>query len=123
MRAGGGKRNHVRIDSLLVHDFYAVIDIAMSPHGNVVIAGIMQARVLLLVVANVDRARSVFYCLDVFGWIVVIVEVNDGHSFDSLGSLRTKSIRERPAEANPAPRRCLADSQRADSGRLPVTQR
>ncbi len=79
MRARSGQRDHLRVHPGSLQNLFAVIDVAMARHGNVVVTGIMQAGIPFLVVSNPHRARTLLQRLDIFGRIVMIVKINNRH--------------------------------------------
>ena len=54
----------------------------MAGHGDVVVAGIVDARIAVVVDGDFDGAGAGAQRVEVFGRIVVIVKVNDGHAIE-----------------------------------------
>src|SRR6185437_2375478 len=68
---------------------------ALAGNGDVVVAGVVEARVAGGVVADLDPALAAFKRLQVGGPVVVIVDVNDGwHRRGRAGGARAHSMPE-----------------------------
>ncbi len=67
---------HLRVDAFLLEHALAIRDVAMSAHGDVVVAGIVQARIALGVDRQLDGAVAGLERVEVLGRIEVVVNVN-----------------------------------------------
>src|SRR5579864_815036 len=103
MRSGRGQSDDLGVHAGFLQNLFAVIDVTMAAHGDVVVAGIVQAGITLGVVGDAHGAGALLDGLDVLRRIVVIVEVNDRHlrwlSWD--GDATRQSTRGDPAESSP----------------------
>src|SRR5205814_1907983 len=84
MRARRGESDDLGIDAGVTQDLLAVVDVTMAGDCDVVVAGIMQARISRGIVRDADRAWSLFNGLDVLRRVVVIMKVDRGHSCSVL---------------------------------------
>src|SRR5262249_38774431 len=142
--AGGGRRvlymcarrgegDDLGVNAGGAQDLGAVGDVAVAAHGDVVVAGIVEAGVAFRVMRPVGCGGSLFDGFDVLRWIVMVMEVDDRHPCASLvlknlnvgdvallrlftalpfagrrGDKTRQSTREAPAESSPGPARCRA---------------
>src|SRR5260370_36488672 len=115
MRAGSGRGDDLCVRAGLPQRLLAVVNVAMAGHGNVVVTGIVQAGIALVIMRNSYRAGALLQRLDVFGRIVMVVEINDRHppclpwNVDAT----TQSTREAQGESSRARWRCRADWPRS----------
>ena len=77
MRARSGERQYLGIDALLPQDLLAVIDVAVAGDGDVVVAGIEDARVAVVIDGHLDGACAGAQGVEIGGGIEVVVEVDD----------------------------------------------
>jgi hypothetical protein len=62
---------------VFAQDVFAKIEIAMTRDQNVVVAGVMQPRVAVVAIIELDSRRPLLHCVQIFGRVVMIVEVDD----------------------------------------------
>src|SRR5689334_14869557 len=111
MRSGRSERDHLPINAHRSQDFFAVVNVAMTAHGNVVVAGIVQQRITFVVMRDANRAGSALERTEIRRRIVMVMEVNDRHA-SSLRSCSGATTRNRSA---PPPAICRAQlHSRAD---------
>ncbi len=55
----------------------AVVEIAMTRHQDVVVARIVQPRILLRVVIDLDASPALLHHIEILGRVVMIVKVDD----------------------------------------------
>jgi hypothetical protein len=79
-----GEGYDLSIDAGVAQDLLAVVDVAVAANGNIVVAGIVQSGIAGVVMGDPDCAGSLFNGLYVFGWVVMVMEVDDRHPCSSL---------------------------------------
>ena len=79
MRAGRGQAEDLCVDAMLSQHAFAIRDIAMSAHRNVVVAGIVKDRIAFNIDCDAHAARSRSKRIEVSLRVEVIVEVDDPH--------------------------------------------
>src|SRR6185437_5994752 len=95
MRAGGGHGIDLDVEADLVHHGDAHGQVALARDGDVVVAGIVEARIPGGVVADLDPALAALERLQVRRRVIVIVNVNDGwHGSGSARGARAHSMPE-----------------------------
>ena len=77
VHAGRGEGDDLLGDAELVEHVLAVVDVAVAPDDDVVVAGIVHARVALGVLIDGDGAVALLQLGEVFGRVVVVVDVDD----------------------------------------------
>ena len=76
VRAGRRERDDLRVHALLLEHGLPVRDVAMAAHRDVVVTGIVNARIAFGVDRDFDGAVSRLEGIQVFGRIEVVVDVN-----------------------------------------------
>ena len=61
----------------LVQDVLPVVDVAVALDDDVVVAGVVDPRVTLGVLVHGDRALALLQLVEVFGRVVVVVDVEN----------------------------------------------
>ena len=79
MRPRRRQRDDLGVDALLVEHGLAVRDVAMPGDHDVVVAGIVDDRIAVGVDGDVERTARRRERVEVFGRVIVIMEVDDGH--------------------------------------------
>ena len=80
MGAGRREGDHLLVDTVLPEHAFAVVQVAMAGHQDVVVAGVMDVRSGVSVDRHTDAALTRLQRLHVLRWIVVVVKIDHAHS-------------------------------------------